>query len=154
MKPGGELLNPGDSYKTDDGKQELKCVQGSDGKVTLEYTDFKNVTQLINFCVYEGKNIPENGTIEVAGATFICTKKGDKFEFDWQKGGECKLNNSVVAFNNTINVTEKDGDVTYQCLANSYKIELIVKGKIFDINFKQTYSHFCSFRMLGQRNHG
>lgn len=79
----------------------------------------------ITYCVYNGQTKSENEEVDSKGAKFKCVKKNDRFEWDWQSGGECKLkDNSMLS----VNQTKVDGGITYHCIASGLSIVAVVES--------------------------
>lgn len=125
LKPGGALLSVGDSFDADDGKR-YECVQGSDGGVRLMFTGAGS-SQASTSCKYNEENFALYQTKEIDGVTFVCNHTGERVEWSWQSGGECKLKD-----NSTIRMSETklEGDVAYHCIARGLRIFISVKGTI------------------------
>lgn len=125
LKTGGAVLEVGQSYVAEDGNR-YHCVLGNEGAVRLEFSESKN-TQIISFCRYNRTKFDGGESVQIDGATFNCTKKGDHFEWEWESGGECKLkDNSTLA----VNEQKREGNVTYKCVAQRLKIRISVKGTV------------------------
>jgi hypothetical protein len=127
-------MNVGESYDGEDGKK-YTCLHGSDGSVRLEYSTAGH-TQEITFCLNGEKPVKENEACENEGASFKCVKKDDHYEFEWQKGGACKLKDNSVL---NVNEEKREGDINYRCEAVGLRIVVVVKGK------RTTTENCCSF---------
>lgn len=118
------MLKIGESYETEEGNS-YQCFYGKQGGVRLQYNKNGYKTERSESCFYDGKPAADGQTVKIDGFSFKCSKKGERFEWEWENGEDYKFEDGSTL---AINQKKRVGDVTYQYVARELIVEIIVIG--------------------------